>query len=161
MFLLKRHIVCSVLQIMQILMFSMLHSHTCNLVFVKKNSAATVSRQSDILSVTHQQSEWEYLPPSRPWSQLCLSLLNILCSSTSSYSLFDGVLREALRSASSQPHSVKELERFLRRLLVLRWKSKGLDLIDCPQWDWERCSSALKLNCSGRRRWEKGDCSGR
>ncbi len=99
-------------------------------------------------------SEWECWPPSGPWSQLCLLLLNRPCSFPPSHSPFDDVLGKAKRPGSSRHCSVKELGRFLFFCLSKDEKAKGLDLIGGPQLDrdWESCSSAFKSKCSSSRR---------
>lgn len=58
-------------------------------------------------------SEWECWPPPGPWSQLCLSLLNLPYSVPPSHCPFDDALGKAKRPGSSGHHSDKELERFL------------------------------------------------
>lgn len=97
-------------------------------------------------------SEWEWWPPSGPWSQLRLSALNLPCSFPPSHCPFDDVLTKAKRA--EQHYSVKELGRFLLFSLSKDEKAKSLDLTDSLQLqrDWESCSSAFKSNCSSRRR---------
>lgn len=146
----------------------MFNSHTANLVLDHGRrwiplcapslpvwyKCADEGKQTSRYRESSAWSEWECWPPLGPWSQLCLSPLNLRGSFPPPHCPFDDALGKAKRPASSRLCSVKELGRFLLFSLSKDEKAKGLDLIEGPQLerDWESCSSAFKSNCSSRRR---------